>query len=57
MRHVREAAQILANDYGVTSDVFSAPSFNELAREGHDAARWNLLHPTETQRDYTLLKY
>ena len=50
MRHVREAAQILAKDYGVTSDVFSAPSFNELAREGHDAARWNLLHPTETQR-------
>ena len=50
MRHVREAAQILAKDYGVTSDVFSAPSFNELAREGQDAARWNLLHPTETQR-------
>ena len=50
MRHVREAAQILANDYGVTSDVFSAPSFNELAREGHDAARWNLLHPTAEQR-------
>ncbi|OOR99337.1 pyruvate dehydrogenase (acetyl-transferring), homodimeric type [Haemophilus paracuniculus] len=50
MRHVREAAQILANDYGVTSDVFSAPSFNELAREGNDAIRWNLLHPTETPR-------
>ena len=50
MRHVREAAQILANDYGVTSDVFSAPSFNELAREGQDAARWNLLHPTAEQR-------
>ena len=50
MRHVREAAQILANDYGVTSDVFSAPSFNELAREGNDAARWNLLHPTAGQR-------
>ena len=50
MRHVREAAQILAKDYGVTSDVFSAPSFNELAREGHDAARWNLLHPTAEQR-------
>ena len=50
MRHVREAAQILANDYGVTSDVFSAPSFNELAREGNDAARWNLLHPTAEQR-------
>lgn len=50
MRHVREAAQILANDYGVTSDVFSAPSFNELAREGNDAIRWNLLHPTAKQR-------
>ncbi|WP_439256717.1 pyruvate dehydrogenase (acetyl-transferring), homodimeric type [Lonepinella sp. BR2271] len=50
MRHVRTAAQILANDYGVTADVFSAPSFNELGREGADAVRWNLLHPTETQR-------
>ncbi|MDY2947311.1 MAG: pyruvate dehydrogenase (acetyl-transferring), homodimeric type [Mannheimia varigena] len=50
MRHVRLAAQILANDYGVTADVFSAPSFNELGREGADAARWNLLHPTEEQR-------
>ncbi|MCT8692112.1 pyruvate dehydrogenase (acetyl-transferring), homodimeric type [Glaesserella parasuis] len=50
MRHVREAAQILANEYGVTADVFSAPSFNELGRDGADAARWNLLHPTETPR-------
>ena len=50
MRHVREAAQILANDYDVTADVFSAPSFNELAREGNDAVRWNLLHPTAEQR-------
>ncbi|AHG79825.1 Pyruvate dehydrogenase E1 component [Mannheimia varigena USDA-ARS-USMARC-1388] len=50
MRHVRLAAQILANDYGVTTDVFSAPSFNELGRDGVDAARWNLLHPTEEQR-------
>ncbi|MDO4430397.1 MAG: pyruvate dehydrogenase (acetyl-transferring), homodimeric type [Lonepinella koalarum] len=50
MRHVRLAAQILANDYGVTADVFSAPSFNEIAREGADVARWNLLHPMETPR-------
>ncbi|MEG9498962.1 pyruvate dehydrogenase (acetyl-transferring), homodimeric type [Mannheimia indoligenes] len=50
MRHIRLAAQILANDYGVTADVFSAPSFNELGRDGADAARWNLLHPTEEQR-------
>lgn len=50
LRHVREAAQILASDYGVTADVFSAPSFNELGREGADVARWNLLHPTETAK-------
>ncbi|PJG85034.1 pyruvate dehydrogenase (acetyl-transferring), homodimeric type [Conservatibacter flavescens] len=49
-RHVREAAQILANDYGLTVDVFSAPSFTEVAREGADAVRWNMLHPTETPR-------
>jgi len=26
------------------------PSFNELARDGQDAERWNLLHPLETPR-------
>ena len=26
------------------------PSFNELARDGQAAERWNLLHPTEEQR-------
>ncbi|AKO45738.1 pyruvate dehydrogenase (acetyl-transferring), homodimeric type [[Haemophilus] ducreyi] len=50
MRHVREAAQILAKEYGITSYVFSAPSFNELGRDGADCARWNLLHPTEAPR-------
>ena len=50
LRHVREAAQILANDYGISSDVYSAPSFTEAAREGADAGRWNMLHPTETPR-------
>lgn len=34
LRHVREAAQILANDYGVGSDVYSVTSFTELARDG-----------------------
>jgi pyruvate dehydrogenase E1 component len=30
--------------------VWSCPSFNELARDGQDCERWNLLHPTETPR-------
>ncbi|UVO07740.1 pyruvate dehydrogenase (acetyl-transferring), homodimeric type [Pectobacterium polonicum] len=50
LRHVREAAQILAKDYGVGSDVFSVTSFTELARDGQDCERWNMLHPTETPR-------
>ncbi|WP_301097989.1 pyruvate dehydrogenase (acetyl-transferring), homodimeric type [Otariodibacter sp.] len=49
-RHVREAAQILANDYGVSSDVYSVPSFTEVAREGADVERYNLLHPTAEKR-------
>ncbi|MFY1026446.1 pyruvate dehydrogenase (acetyl-transferring), homodimeric type [Actinobacillus seminis] len=50
LRHVRKAAKILADEYGVTSDVYSVTSFTELAREGAEVARWNLLHPTETPK-------
>ncbi|MBN4665089.1 pyruvate dehydrogenase (acetyl-transferring), homodimeric type [Pandoraea nosoerga] len=44
------AAEMLKNDWGVESDLWSCPSFTELAREGNDVARYNLLHPTETPR-------
>ncbi len=44
------AAEMLRNDWGVESDLWSCPSFTELAREGNDVARYNLLHPTETAR-------
>lgn len=47
---VREAAQILAEEYGIGSDVYSVTSFNELTREGQDVERWNMLHPTEEAR-------
>src|SRR5471032_2504489 len=50
LRHVRDAAQILSKDYGVGSDVYSVTSFTELARDGQDCERWNMLHPTETPR-------
>ncbi|TNH09977.1 pyruvate dehydrogenase (acetyl-transferring), homodimeric type, partial [Testudinibacter sp. TR-2022] len=50
LRYVREAAKLLADEYGVTSDVYSVTSFTEVAREGADADRWNLLHPTQTAR-------
>ncbi|TDL84266.1 pyruvate dehydrogenase (acetyl-transferring), homodimeric type [Palleronia sediminis] len=44
------AAEMLREDFGVTSDIWSATSFNELAREGQDCLRWNRLNPTEEPR-------
>ena len=44
------AADLLAADFGVTADIWSATSLNELARDGQDAARWNRLNPLETPR-------
>ncbi|MDK9703689.1 MAG: pyruvate dehydrogenase (acetyl-transferring), homodimeric type [Sulfuritalea sp.] len=44
------AAALLKKDWGVEADLWSCPSFNELARDGQDCARWNLLHPTEKPR-------
>lgn len=34
----------------MAASVWSCPSFNELTRDGQEAERWNLLHPTETAR-------
>ena len=44
------AADLLQNDWGVAADLWSAPGITELAREGHEVQRWNLLHPTEEQK-------
>ncbi len=43
-------AQEILSGYGVSADVWSATSYNELYRDGHRADRWNLLHPTEKAR-------
>ena len=45
-----KAAEMLKADFGVTADIWSATSMNELARDGQDAARWNRLNPLDTQR-------
>ncbi|KVU77547.1 pyruvate dehydrogenase (acetyl-transferring), homodimeric type [Burkholderia ubonensis] len=44
------AADLLEKDWGVAADLWSVPSFTELAREGHEVERWNLLHPTDERR-------
>ncbi|WP_028007309.1 pyruvate dehydrogenase (acetyl-transferring), homodimeric type [Solimonas flava] len=47
LREVIAAADLLKEEWGVSSDIWSVPSFTELAREGREAERWNLLHPTQ----------
>jgi pyruvate dehydrogenase E1 component len=50
LREVIAAADLLEQDWNVAADVWSAPSFTELGREGIATERWNMLHPTEERR-------
>jgi len=50
LREVLAAAEMLEHDHGVAADVWSVTSFNELARDGQDTDRWNMLHPGDEQR-------
>ena len=50
LREVLAAAEMLEHDHGVAADVWSVTSFNELARDGEDVDRWNMLHPEEERR-------
>ena len=50
LREVLAAADLLANDFGVTSEVFSVTSFTELRRDGLEVERWNLLHPEQAPK-------
>ncbi len=47
---VIEAAKLLREDWNVESDLWSCPSFTELARDGQSCERWNRLHPTQKPR-------
>jgi pyruvate dehydrogenase E1 component len=50
LREVEAGADLLAQDFGITADVWSAPSFTELRREAMEVERWNRLHPGEDPR-------
>jgi len=45
MRWALDAQRLLATDWGVTAEVWSATSWTELRREGLSCDEWNLLHP------------
>jgi pyruvate dehydrogenase E1 component len=50
LRESMAAKELLEKDWGIGANVWSCPSFNELARDGLDAERWNMLHPGEKPR-------
>jgi pyruvate dehydrogenase E1 component len=50
LREVLRAQEILAERFGVGSDVWSVTSYSELRRDALAAERWNLLHPGHAPR-------
>jgi pyruvate dehydrogenase E1 component len=50
VRWALEAQRMLAEEWGVAADVWSATSWTELRREAIACDQWNLLHPEGDQR-------
>jgi pyruvate dehydrogenase E1 component len=50
LMQVIKAAEMLEADFGVTAEIWSATSMNELARDGQDALRLNRLDPLAEER-------
>ena len=50
LREVIEAANILEKDWNIGAEIYSVTSFNELARDGLEVERWNMLHPNDEPR-------
>jgi pyruvate dehydrogenase E1 component len=44
---IEKAQQLLADDWGVSADLWSVTSWNELARDAVEAEKWTLNHPEE----------
>ncbi|MCG6929846.1 MAG: pyruvate dehydrogenase (acetyl-transferring), homodimeric type [Desulfofustis sp.] len=50
LREVISAAQILADDYSISANVWSVPGINQLYRDGLMTSEWNRLHPDQPPR-------
>lgn len=50
LREVIEAAKLLEKDFDIAADIWSATSFNLLARDGLEVDRWNRMHPMEAPK-------
>ncbi len=50
---VRESSRILADDFGIKSELYSVTSFTNLGRDSQEVRRENLLNPSkELKQDY-----
>jgi len=47
LREVIAAAELLKEDFGIPTDIWSVTSFNELRRDALGVERWNQLHPDD----------
>jgi pyruvate dehydrogenase E1 component len=56
LREVIEAQKILEIDYGVSADVWSVTSFNELRKDALEADRWNRMNPDKPQKESHVVK-
>ncbi|HFF3104755.1 TPA: pyruvate dehydrogenase (acetyl-transferring), homodimeric type, partial [Legionella pneumophila] len=53
LREVIKAAEMLEEDFSITSDIWSVTSFNELRKEGLAVERYNNMHPkNKPQQSY-----
>ena len=46
------AQTILTDKYGISVNVWSVTSYNELIKDAVEVERWNLLHPEEPKKSY-----
>ncbi|ACO31618.1 2-oxo-acid dehydrogenase E1 component family protein [Acidobacterium capsulatum ATCC 51196] len=56
LREALRAQQILAEKYGVQTDVWSVTSYTELRRDALAVERWNRLHPADAEKTPYLLE-
>ncbi len=50
LNEVRKAAAMLAEQFGISSDIYSVTSYKELYKDAQETERWNMLHPEAAER-------
>ena len=56
LQQALRAQELLADKFGIASDVWSVTSYKELRREALEVERWNLLHPDQQAKTSYLLE-